>query len=129
MPDRVLLVMAFEGDKPVAGALNLIGSQALFGRNWGCAWGLNVKFLHFELCYYQVTFCLAGWNDKGAASPYAACLSVSMYPFHSISQDVAVLDSEHGLYTQSLLSLENGEYQPDTRLDLSRGQLHHIECY
>ncbi|KAK9828324.1 hypothetical protein WJX74_008746 [Apatococcus lobatus] len=53
MPDRVLLVMAFEGDKPVAGALNLIGSQALFGRNWGCAWGLNVKFLHFELCYYQ----------------------------------------------------------------------------
>ena len=56
MPDRVLLVMAFEGDKPVAGALNLIGSRALFGRNWGCAWGLNVKFLHFELCYYQVDF-------------------------------------------------------------------------
>ena len=54
MPDRVLLVMAFEGDKPVAGALNLIGSRALFGRNWGCAWDLDVKFLHFELCYYQV---------------------------------------------------------------------------
>ena len=55
MPERVLLVMA-EDDMgtPVAGALNLIGSNALFGRNWGCQWGLDVKFLHFELCYYQV---------------------------------------------------------------------------
>ena len=55
MPDRVLLVMAEEaGGTPVAGALNLIGSNCLFGRNWGCEWGLHVKFLHFELCYYQV---------------------------------------------------------------------------
>ncbi len=55
MPERVLLVMAFDDTgKPVAGALNLIGSNALYGRNWGCQWGLNVKFLHFELCYYQV---------------------------------------------------------------------------
>ena len=56
MPDRVLLVMAEdESGTAVAGALNLIGSRALFGRNWGCAWGCNVKFLHFELCYYQVS--------------------------------------------------------------------------
>lgn len=38
-----------------AGALNFVGSHALFGRNWGCAYGLRIKHLHFELCYYQVT--------------------------------------------------------------------------
>ena len=36
-----------------AGALNLVGSDAIYGRNWGCAYGLQVKHLHFELCYYQ----------------------------------------------------------------------------
>ncbi|HVJ35673.1 MAG TPA: peptidogalycan biosysnthesis protein, partial [Terriglobia bacterium] len=36
---------------PVAGALNLRGSDALFGRNWGCL--ADYRFLHFELCYYQ----------------------------------------------------------------------------
>ncbi len=38
----------------VAGALNLVGSHALYGRNWGCAEGREVRHLHFELCYYQV---------------------------------------------------------------------------
>ena len=38
----------------VAGALNLLGSHALFGRNWGCDNSLFIKNLHFELCYYQV---------------------------------------------------------------------------
>ena len=44
-------MMAFHGGKPVAGALNLLGREALFGRNWGCVgeW----PFLHFELCYYR----------------------------------------------------------------------------
>ncbi len=50
--DRVVLATAVEaGGTPVAGALNLRGSHALFGRNWGCA--RDVKHLHFELCYYQ----------------------------------------------------------------------------
>jgi predicted N-acyltransferase len=53
MPERVLLVMAEDGGRPVAGALNLIGSHALFGRNWGCAYGRHIKHLHFEVCYYQ----------------------------------------------------------------------------
>ena len=37
--------------KPVAGALNLAGSEALYGRNWGCRG--DWPFLHFELCYYR----------------------------------------------------------------------------
>ncbi|HEY9216501.1 MAG TPA: GNAT family N-acetyltransferase [Phenylobacterium sp.] len=51
MADKVLLVMARRGGRWIAGALNLIGDEALYGRNWGCI--EDVPFLHFELCYYQ----------------------------------------------------------------------------
>lgn len=53
MPDHVMMATAYQDGKMVAGALNLIGSDTIFGRNWGCAHGLDVKHLHFELCYYQ----------------------------------------------------------------------------
>lgn len=39
--------------RPVGAALNLVGSNAIFGRNWGCA--RFVPGLHFEVCYYQVS--------------------------------------------------------------------------
>lgn len=51
MADRIALVMAFEGETPVAGALNFIGREALYGRQWGTL--VDRPFLHFELCYYQ----------------------------------------------------------------------------
>jgi len=51
MADRVLLVMARRDGRWIAGALNLIGQDCLYGRNWGCV--EDVPFLHFELCYYQ----------------------------------------------------------------------------
>jgi predicted N-acyltransferase len=51
MADRVVLIMARYKGKWVAGALNLLGSDALYGRNWGCA--ADFPFLHFETCYYQ----------------------------------------------------------------------------
>lgn len=51
MADKVLLVFALKEGKPVAGALNLIGADTLYGRYWGCV--EEVPRLHFELCYYQ----------------------------------------------------------------------------
>ena len=51
MADRVLLILARRGGRWIAGALNLIGGDCIFGRNWGCV--ENVPFLHFELCYYR----------------------------------------------------------------------------
>ncbi|WP_338467011.1 GNAT family N-acetyltransferase [Novosphingobium sp. ZN18A2] len=51
MADRILLVLAFDEDRPVAGALNFIGGNTLFGRYWGAT--VDKPFLHFELCYYQ----------------------------------------------------------------------------
>ena len=51
MRNDVLLVLAFDGETPVAGALNFIGRETLFGRYWGCT--QEHPCLHFELCYYQ----------------------------------------------------------------------------
>jgi len=49
--DRIVLMLAKQNGQLVAGALNLKGPQALYGRNWGCL--QDYRFLHFELCYYQ----------------------------------------------------------------------------
>ena len=49
--ERVLLILAERDGVPIAGALNLIGADTLYGRYWGCT--EDVPFLHFELCYYQ----------------------------------------------------------------------------
>ncbi len=51
MADRILLIFAERDGVPIAGALNLIGDDTLYGRYWGAT--EEVPFLHFELCYYQ----------------------------------------------------------------------------
>jgi predicted N-acyltransferase len=51
MPEDVLLVMAQREGRWIAGAINFIGSDTLFGRNWGAI--EHHPFLHFEVCYYQ----------------------------------------------------------------------------
>ena len=51
MGRRTLLVLAFEGGRAIAGALNFIGGDAIYGRYWGCL--ADKPFLQFELCYYQ----------------------------------------------------------------------------
>jgi predicted N-acyltransferase len=60
--DRVLLILALRGGVPIAGALNLIGGEALYGRYWGCL--EDVPYLHFELCYYQA---IEAAIDRGLA--------------------------------------------------------------
>lgn len=51
MAERIVLVMAKKSGRYVAGALNLIGGDTLYGRNWGCIG--DFPFLHFEVCYYR----------------------------------------------------------------------------
>jgi hypothetical protein len=51
MAERVLLVFALRDGRPIAGALNLIGADTLYGRYWGTL--TEVPHLHFEICYYQ----------------------------------------------------------------------------
>jgi len=55
---QILLVMAKQDGRTIAGALNLFGEGVLFGRNWGAV--EHVPFLHFEACYYQaIDFAIA----------------------------------------------------------------------
>lgn len=49
--DDMLLVFAMRDGVPIAGALNFIGRDTLYGRYWGCS--ENLPCLHFEICYYQ----------------------------------------------------------------------------
>ena len=51
MADKVVLIMAQQNKRLVAGALNLIGADTIYGRNWGCEG--DFPFLHFECCYYR----------------------------------------------------------------------------
>ena len=72
MAERILLVFAYRGDEPIAGALNFIGSDTLYGRNWGT---LDPQpFLHFEVCYYQaIDYAIANGLarvEAGAQGPH-----------------------------------------------------------
>ncbi len=51
MGEQLLLILALQDGEPIAGALNIIGEDTLYGRYWGCT--RDVPFLHFEICYYQ----------------------------------------------------------------------------
>ena len=68
MAEHVLLVMARRADRWIAGAINFIGSDTLFGRNWGAI--EHHPFLHFEVCYYQaIDFAISRglqWVEAGA---------------------------------------------------------------
>ncbi len=70
--DRVVLIMAEADGNLVGGALNLLGADTLYGRNWGCS--EDYKFLHFEACYYRaIDFAIERglrWVEAGAQGPH-----------------------------------------------------------
>ena len=72
MPEDILLVMCRRGGRYVAGAINFIGGECLFGRNWGCI--EEHPFLHFEVCYYQAIEFAIGRGlarvEAGAQGPH-----------------------------------------------------------
>jgi uncharacterized protein len=89
MPTNIVLVMARRDDKYVAGALNLLGTDTIYGRNWG-SYG-DYKFLHFECCYYRaIEFAIAHGLKRveaGAQGPHKlqrGYLPVPTYSAHWI---------------------------------------------
>lgn len=72
LPHLAVLVIAEEDGELIGGALNLRGSDTLFGRNWGCC--RDFRFLHFEACYYQaIDFVIEHklhWVEAGAQGPH-----------------------------------------------------------
>lgn len=86
MRSDVLLVLAFDGDTPVAGALNFIGRDTLFGRYWGCS--EDHPCLHFELCYYQaIDWAIANGLSRveaGAQGEHKLARGYLPTPVHSL---------------------------------------------
>jgi predicted N-acyltransferase len=85
LPDSVMLVLARHGDRYVAGAHLFAGSDALYGRNWGCS--EFHRSLHFEMCYYRpMEFCIEhglGRFEAGAQGEHK--LTRGFLPVHTYS--------------------------------------------
>jgi predicted N-acyltransferase len=82
----LLLVLAERDGRPVAGALNFIGRDALFGRYWGAA--EDLPFMHFELCYYQaIDWAIAQGLSRveaGAQGEHKLARGYLPHPTHSL---------------------------------------------
>ncbi|XP_031473535.1 uncharacterized protein LOC116246008 isoform X2 [Nymphaea colorata] len=110
MGDKVLLVLAEDEGEPVAGALNLIGGDTLFGRLWGCLPSAYYPSLHFEACYYQAIEAAIEMNlakvEAGAQGEHKiqrGYLPVTTYSCHYI------LDEEFRTAIQEFLVRETNQ--------------------
>ncbi|MFQ6016606.1 MAG: GNAT family N-acetyltransferase [Kiloniellaceae bacterium] len=129
MADKVVLVIAEERGDPVAGALNLLGDDTLYGRNWGCL--RHHRFLHFEACYYRaIDFAIErglGRVEAGAQGEHKiqrGYMPVETYSAHWIAdpgfrhavRDFLVRESGLVRHEMSLLSGHAPFRQPETAL-------------
>src|SRR4029077_13965091 len=121
MANDVLLVMAKRNGRWIAGAINFVGSDALFGRNWGAI--EHHPFLHFEVCYYQaIEFAIKrGLKvvEAGAQGPHKlqrGYLPTPIYSAHWIPDPgfrravAAFLERERQMVEQKIEHL--AEYSP-----------------
>ncbi|MDG2278724.1 MAG: peptidogalycan biosysnthesis protein, partial [Pseudomonadales bacterium] len=126
----VLLIMAKRAGRYIAGAINFIGEDTLFGRNWGCI--EDHRFLHFEVCYYQaIDFAIHRGLKKveagaqGAHKVARGYLPEATYSAHWIADEnfrdavARFLDDERQYVAQDLAYVEaNTPFNANT--DLSR---------
>ncbi len=100
LAERILLVMAKRAGRYIAGAINFIGDDALYGRNWGAI--EERPFLHFEVCYYQaIDFALArglkrveagAQGEHKLARGYRPVVTYSAHEFADARLERAVAD-------------------------------------
>jgi hypothetical protein len=118
MAENIVLVMGFEGEKPVCGAINLRGGNTLFGRNWGGI--VDYPFLHFECCYYRaIDYAIANkleWVEAGAQGQHKiqrGYLPRATYSAHWIADPgfrkavAQFLNEERELVAQRIEALED----------------------
>lgn len=130
MPEDILLILCKRAGRYIAGALNFIGSDTLYGRNWGCI--EDHPFLHFETCYYQaIDFAIARGlrrveaGAQGGHKVVRGYLPEPTYSMHWIGHDgfrdavSRYLDDERAYVTRDIAAIEAaGPFRSD--LDLSR---------
>ena len=138
MADKCLLVLAMENGRPIAGALNMIGSDTVFGRYWGRA--IDRPFLHFEVCYYQaidfaiergLAFVEAGaQGEHKLTRGYEPRLTRSAHWIAHPGLRTAVanyLDSERRAVEEGINELQ--AYTPFRKLDLQQTEEHDEEGF
>ncbi len=126
LADRVLLVMARRAGRYIAGAINFIGDDALYGRNWGAI--EHHPFLHFEVCYYQaIDFALSrglrrieagAQGEHKLARGYRPTLTYSAHEFADARLARAIADylgHERAAVERTIAHYE--EYAPFRRSD------------
>jgi predicted N-acyltransferase len=117
LADRILLVFALRDGRPIAGALNLIGDDRLYGRYWGAT--EEVPHLHFEICYYQaIDFAIARGLKRVEAGAQGAhklsrgyrpvpTWSAHYIPDPAFRRAVAdFLEAEHRAVVEEIVALE-----------------------
>ncbi len=132
MADDVLLIMAKRNHRYIAGAINFIGGDTLFGRNWGCI--EDHRFLHFEVCYYQaIDFAITHGLKKveagaqGAHKVARGYLPQATYSAHWIAEPrfrdavARFLDEERSYVSQDIAHVEaHTPFKASTDLDKLR---------
>jgi len=133
MADKVMLIVAEEegSGQLVAGALNLIGGDCLYGRNWGCI--KKYDSLHFELCYYQAIEAAIGLGlqrvEAGAQGEHKISrgyLPTFTYSAHYIRdpnfrtavEEALQQEREQVIYTTAMLTIQESPFKasPETHL-------------
>ncbi|HSG95169.1 MAG TPA: GNAT family N-acetyltransferase [Afifellaceae bacterium] len=129
LSERVLLIMAHRHGRPVAGALNLIGSDTLYGRYWGCS--EDHPCLHFEVCYYQaIEFALASGlarveaGAQGAHKLARGYMPVTTFSAHYIAEagfrraveDYLKRERQHVAFENEVLA-QQGPFRKSDGLD------------
>lgn len=117
MPEDILLILCRRAGRYIAGALNFIGSDTLFGRNWGCI--EDHPFLHFETCYYQaIDFAIARGLSRveagaqGAHKVARGYLPAATYSAHWIGHEgfrhavARYLDDERAYVARDMALIE-----------------------
>ncbi|MFC6199632.1 GNAT family N-acetyltransferase [Ponticaulis profundi] len=118
MADKVLLIFAYDGEEAIAGALNFIGSETLYGRYWG---RLEERpFLHFEVCYYQaIDFALERGlkrveaGAQGGHKLARGYVPTTTYSAHWIAHDGLRDAIEHYLESERYAVSQDIEYLND----------------
>ncbi|XP_021720300.1 uncharacterized protein LOC110687953 isoform X1 [Chenopodium quinoa] len=132
MGDQVLLVIAEEQNELVAGALNLIGGDTIYGRLWGCLPESYYPSLHFEACYYQAIEAAIEFNldkvEAGAQGEHKiqrGYLPVTTYSCHYIVddefrkaiKDFLVRETDQMMLVMKVLR-ESGPFKDDIKWDI-----------
>lgn len=120
MGDRLLLFLALRDGRPIAGALNVVGHDTLYGRYWGAS--EEVPFLHFELCYYRAI--------EWAIANGLACVQAGAQGEHKLARgyEPVVTTSAHfladpGLRRAVAVFVEEERRAIALEVDWLRGQL------